>query len=236
VLEAVLFDWGDTLMRWAPGPDLLETGHAAGFRALGREPAAGMTERFRDVYLASFFEPGVIEEVEYPSQVRQLLGEFGIDVSDEELAGFLEAEHDAWRPARRLASTSHALLDALRDRGLKLGLVSNAFDPPWLLHRDLEQLGVAERLDVALFSSEVGRRKPDPAIFEQALGRLAVEPARALFVGDTLATDVAGAGALGMHTCQAVWFRADEDPEAPEPDFQAFTQTDVLTIVRRLAE
>jgi putative hydrolase of the HAD superfamily len=236
VLEAVLFDWGDTLMRWAPGPDLLETGHAAGFRALGREPAAGMTERFRDVYLASFFEPGVIEEVEYPSQVRQLLGEFGIDVSDEELAGFLEAEHDAWRPARQLASTSHALLDALRDRGLKLGLVSNAFDPPWLLHRDLEQLGVAERLDVAVFSSEVGRRKPDPAIFEQALGRLAVEPARALFVGDTLATDVAGAGALGMHTCQAVWFRADEDPEAPEPDFQAFTQTDVLTIVRRLAE
>jgi hypothetical protein len=39
-----------------------------------------------------------------------------------------------------------------------------------------------------------------------------------------------------MHTCQAVWFRADDDPEAPEPDFQAFTQMDVLTIVRRLAE
>jgi hypothetical protein len=30
--------------------------------------------------------------------------------------------------------------------------------------------------------------------------------------------------------------RADDDPEAPEPDFQAFTQMDVLTIVRRLAE
>jgi HAD superfamily hydrolase (TIGR01509 family) len=236
VLQAVLFDWGDTLMRWAPEPDLLEAGHAAGFRAIGREPAPGMTDRFRDVYLASFFEPGVIEEVEYPSQVRRLLGEFGIEVSDERLGRFLEAEHAAWQPARQLASTSHALLDALRERGLKLGLVSNAFDPPSLLHRDLEHFGVASRLDVALFSSEVGRRKPDPAIFEQALGELGVEPARALFVGDTLATDIAGAKALGMHTCQAVWFRADDDPEAPEPDFQAFTQMDVLTIVRRLAE
>jgi len=236
VLEAVLFDWGDTLMRWAPEPDLLEVGHAAGFRALGRDPAAGMTDRFRDVYLTSFFEPGVIEEIEYPSQVRRLLGEFGIEVSDEELMSFLEAEHAAWRPARQLASTSHALLDTLRERGLKLGLVSNAFDPPALLHRDLEQLGIAARLDVALFSSEVGRRKPDPAIFERALDALGVEPARALFVGDTLATDVAGAKALGMRTCQAVWFRADDDPEAPEPDFQAFTQMDVLTIVRRLGE
>ena len=235
MLEAVLFDWGDTLMRWAPDPDLLEVGHAAGFAALGREPVAGITERFRDVYLASFFEPGVVEEVEYPGQVRRLLGEFGIEVTEEELARFLEAEHAAWQPARQLASTTHALLESLRDRGLKLGLVSNAFDPPDLLHRDLAQLGVAERLDVALFSSEVGRRKPDRAIFERALDELRVAPERALFVGDTLATDVAGAQAVGMRTCLAVWFRADEDGAAPEPDFRAFTQMDVLAIVGRLS-
>jgi HAD superfamily hydrolase (TIGR01509 family) len=235
VLDAVLFDWGDTLMRWAPEPDLLEAGHAAGFAALGREPAAGITKRFRDVYIASFFEPGVIEEVEYPAQVRRLLGEFDIEVSDEELVRFLEAEHAAWQPARQLASTTHALLESLRGRGLKLGLVSNAFDPPDLLHRDLAQLGIAERVDAAVFSSEIGRRKPDPAIFRHALERLGVAAERTLFVGDTLATDVAGADALGMHTCLALWFRADEDESAPEPHFQAFTQMDVLTIVGRLA-
>ena len=38
-----------------------------------------------------------------------------------------------------------------------------------------------------------------------------------------------------MHTCQALWFRADDDPTAPEPDFQAFTQMDVLTVVKRLS-
>ncbi len=234
MLDAVLFDWGDTLMRWAPEPDLLELGHAAGFAALGLEPVGGVTERFRDVYLAAFFEPGTIEEVEYPDQVRRLLAEFDVTVSDDELLRFLEAEHAAWAPARQLASTTHALLEALRDRGLKLGLVSNAFDPPELLHRDLALLGVADRLDAAVFSSEVGRRKPDPLIFEVALQRLGADPGRSLFVGDTLATDVAGAEALGMHTCLALWFRADEDAAAPEPEFRAFTQMDVLTVVARL--
>ena len=193
-----------------------------------------LTERFRTAYLTAFFEPGIIEEIEYPAQVRQLLAEFEIAVSDDELERFLEAEHRAWAPARQLATTSHALLEALRERGLRLGLVSNAFDPPELLHRDLAELGIAERLDVALFSSEVGRRKPDPEIFQRALDALEVDASAVLFVGDTLASDIAGAGALGMHTCQALWFRADDDPGAPEPDFQAFTQMDVLTIARRL--
>ena len=235
MLDAVLFDWGDTLMQWAPEPDLLEAGHAAGFAAIGRELVAGVTDRFRDVYIASFFEPGIIEEIEYPGEVRRLLSEFSVHVDDDELRRFLEAEHAAWRPACRLAATTHALLESLRERGLKLGLVSNAFDPADLLHRDLAEMGVAERLDVAVFSSEVGRRKPDPLIFEQALERLGAAPERSLFVGDTLATDIAGASALGMQTCLARWFRADENPAAPEPDFEAFTQMDVLTIAGRLS-
>jgi haloacid dehalogenase superfamily, subfamily IA, variant 3 with third motif having DD or ED/haloacid dehalogenase superfamily, subfamily IA, variant 1 with third motif having Dx(3-4)D or Dx(3-4)E len=221
-------------MRWAPEPDLLDAGHAAGFDALGRELVPAMTERFREAYLPAFFAPGLVEEVEYPGQVRRLLGEFEIAVSDEELALFLEAEHTAWGPARQLAATTHALLESLRERGLKLGLVSNAFDPPDLLHRDLAQFGIAERVDFALFSSEVGRRKPDPEIFQRALDEAGVDAAEALFVGDTLASDIAGATALGLRTCQALWFRADDDPDGPEPDFQAFTQMDVLTIARRL--
>ena len=222
-------------MRWAPEPEHLADGHRAGLAAIGRDPVAGLTERFREAYLAEWFEPGLVEEVEYPAQVRRLLGEFGIEVTDDELLRFLEAEHAAWEPARQLASTTHALLESLRDRGLKLGLVSNAIDPPELLRRDLEHLGVAQRLDVAVFSSEVGRRKPDPVIFRHTLDLLGVVPADALFVGDTLATDIAGAAALGMKTCQALWFVADEDEE-PEPDFRAFTQMDVLTFVKRLRD
>ncbi|HET7571317.1 MAG TPA: HAD family hydrolase [Gaiellaceae bacterium] len=235
MLEAVLFDWGDTLMRWDFDPALLEAGHRAGLAAIGLEPRPELTERFRDAYLPELFLPGAVEEVEYPGLVRRLLGEHGIEVDDAALERFLEAEHRGWAPARQLAATTHALLETLRDRGLRLALVSNAFDPPALLHRDLGDFGVAERLDAAVFSSEVGRRKPDAAIFERALELLGVAPERALMVGDRLVEDVGGAAALGIATCQALWFRADEDDGAIEPDFRAFTQLDVVSAVRRLS-
>jgi putative hydrolase of the HAD superfamily len=238
VLEAVLFDWGDTLMEFVYDPELVSAGHRAGLEAIGRGEVPDVervNEHFRERYEPLFWAPGTVEEIEYPGLVRQLLDDFGVIVDDDELGRYLEAEHRAWDPARRLAAHTHALLETLRERGLKLGLVSNAFDPGWLLHRDLEQMGLAERLDFSVFSSEVGMRKPHPAIFERALEALAVEPQNALFVGDRLYEDVRGAGELGMTTVQALWFRADEHPDGREPDYQAFTQMDVLNVVRRLA-
>ena len=235
---AVLFDWGDTLMQFAYDEALVEAGHRAGLATLDRDQlpeVERVTAHFRERYEPFFWTPGTVEELEYPGLVRQLLGDFGIAVSDEELTGFLEAEHAAWDPARQLAAHTHALLEALRGRGLKLGLVSNAFDPGWLLHRDLEQMGLAERLDFSVFSSEVGKRKPHPAIFERALEALTVTAEDTVFVGDRLYEDVRGAAELGMTTVQALWFRVDEHPEGGVPDFEAFTQMDVLNFVDRLA-
>jgi HAD superfamily hydrolase (TIGR01549 family) len=237
MLRAVLFDWGDTLMQFDFDPELVEAGHRAGIEALGRdgEPDAdGMTAHFREHYLPLFWVPGTLEEIEYPGLVRELLGHFGLDVTDEELERFLEAEHAAWEPSRRLGATTHALLEALRSRGLKLGLVSNAFDPGWLLHRDLERMGIAERIDFAVFSSELGKRKPHPAIFECALEALGVVADNAMFVGDRLFEDVRGSKEVGMTSVQALWFRADESADGGEPDHQAFTQMDVLNIADRL--
>jgi putative hydrolase of the HAD superfamily len=233
VIRAVLFDWGDTLMQWSWQEELLEAGHRAGLAAIGRDDVA-VTEHFRERYEPLFWAPGTLEELEYPGLARKLLGDFGIEVSDEELDAFLEAEHTAWAPARALGGTTLALLDALRARDIRTGLVSNAFDPGWLLRSDLDQMGVGGRLDAIVFSSEVGKRKPHPDIFRRALDDLDVAPAEALFVGDRLYEDVRGAGELGMTTVQAVWFRADEHPDGREPDFQAFTQMDVLNIVERL--
>jgi putative hydrolase of the HAD superfamily len=237
VIDAVLFDWGDTLFHFAWDESLVEAGWEAGLATLERDGLPGHDEtaaRFRERYLPLLWVPGSLDEIEYPGMVRELLAGFGIEMSDEELARFLEAEHAAWEPARRLGDATHALLDSLRERGLKTGLVSNAFDPGWLLHNDLERMELAQRLDVAVFSSEVGKRKPHPKIFEVALGRLGVDAGRALFVGDRREADIRGAKEVGMRTVQAYWFRADDDEGGVEPDFEAFTQMDVLNVVRRL--
>jgi putative hydrolase of the HAD superfamily len=237
MIDAVLFDWGDTLFHFAYDEALLEAGWEAGLAALGREevPRAYETAaRFRERYEPLLWVPGSLDEIEYPGMVRELLEEFRVEVSDDELGRFLEAEHEAWEPARQLGDSTHALLDSIRGRGLKTGLVSNAFDPGWLLHNDLERMGLADRLDTAVFSSEVGKRKPDAAIFTAALEPLGVEPERALFVGDRRYEDVRGAKQMGMKTVQAFWFRADDDERGIEPDFEAFTPMDVLNVVRRL--
>jgi putative hydrolase of the HAD superfamily len=223
VLRAVLFDWNNTLARFEWDDELLAAGHRAGLAALGRAGAEALTERFGRVELV----PGS----DYRAVLRDLLG----GATDAELDRFVEAEFAAWEPARTLASTTHALLEALRGRGLKLAVVANAWpEPGRLLRGELERLGVAGRIDAAVFSDEAGARKPEPAIFQRALSELGAAPGEALFVGDKLREDVAGAAALGMTTVQALWFAADDAEGAPEPDFQAFTQMDVLNIVNRL--
>jgi putative hydrolase of the HAD superfamily len=237
MVDAVLFDWGDTLFHFAYDEALLGAGWEAGLATLDREELPGHDEsaaRFREKYMPLLWVPGSVDEVEYPEMIRELLAGFGVELGDDELRRFLEAEHRAWDPARQLGAHTHALLDSLRGRGLRTGLVSNAFDPGWLLHRDLDRMGLGERLDVAVFSSEVGKRKPHEAIFQTALQRLEVDPARTMFVGDRRYEDVRGAKELGMTTVQALWFRADDDERGIDPDYEAYTPMDVLNVVRRL--
>jgi putative hydrolase of the HAD superfamily len=234
-LDAVLFDLGHTLMDWSWDDELLVAGHRAGLEAIGHgsdAAAEALTARYlREAQLQDW---EAVEEVEYPGLARTMLADVGVAVDDDELVRFLDAEHAAWAPARKVASMSEALLDSLHDRGLKTGLVSNAWDPRWLLERDLDEMGLLPRLDAIVFSSEVGVRKPRPEIFYRALDALGVEPGRAMFVGDRLEADIKGAAELGMTTVQAMWFRAEQSENGIEPDFRAFTMVDVLNVVERL--
>ncbi|HEX2110125.1 MAG TPA: HAD family hydrolase [Gaiellaceae bacterium] len=93
-----------------------------------------------------------------------------------------------------LAEGAREALDTLRRAGLRLACVAN-----WdcSLPGHLEGLGVADRFDVLAVSALVGAEKPDPAIFDFALARLAVQPAQALHIGDGEA-DRAGAVAVGL--------------------------------------
>jgi putative hydrolase of the HAD superfamily len=225
--DAVLFDWGNTLVQFTWDDELLAAGHRAGLAAAGIDADADeLTRRFHAEVL-----PRMVPGEDYGEILRGLLGE----LSDNQVERFVDAEHETWRPGHALLAGAHALLDALRGRGLRTGIVANAWpEPGRVLRRDLEAFGVAGRVDVAVFSTDVGVRKPDPRIFEAALDALGVDAIDAVFVGDRLVDDVQGAAELGMATVQALWFRADDTPAAVEPDFLAFTPMDVLNAVRRL--
>jgi putative hydrolase of the HAD superfamily len=218
MLEAVLFDWNNTLVQLEWDDECIAAGHRA---ALGQDDPE-FTARWRELLLGDTHGHRPYEE---------LLAELGV----EDPGVFIDRENEVWRAQYRVLASAAALLESLRDRGLKTGLVANSWpDPARVLHADAEALGLAAHLDVLVFSAEVGVRKPAPEIFLRACRELSLDPAAALFVGDDLRNDVQGAADLGMKTAQALWFRADDTPGI-EADFVAFTAMDVLNAVRRLA-
>lgn len=233
MLRAVLFDWGNTLAEFELDPDLLVEGHRAGLAAIGGDLPAqpAFTEAFVGGVLPALLTPQE-DEIDYRGALADLLGELGAQADAGAVQRFLVAEHRVWRPAHRLEASALALLDALRARGLRTGIVSNVFDAPELVRELCAALGVLERVEVLVVSGEVGKRKPHPAIFERALAELGVEAGETVMVGDRLVEDVGGAQALGMRAIQALWFAAD-DRAGPEPDAQAFTPADVLRLVDR---
>jgi putative hydrolase of the HAD superfamily len=175
------------------------------------------------------------DEIDIAAVMTRSFQRQGVDLTDDDVRLFLKATHDVWSSYWALGASTHALLEALRGRGLKLALVSNTASPEWLLRPVLERQGIRERVDAIVLSSEVGKRKPHPSIFQRALSELGVAADEALFVGDRLEADVFGASRVGMKTVQALWFRADDGAAPVEPDYQAFTQMDVLNVVDRLA-
>jgi len=95
----------------------------------------------------------------------------------------------------RLFEDSLPTLDGLRDRGIRLGIVSN-WSPT--LPRVLEGLGIARKVEAVLVSAIEGLEKPDPEIFRRALARIGASSSEAVHVGDDPRNDVEGARAAGI--------------------------------------
>jgi putative hydrolase of the HAD superfamily len=87
------------------------------------------------------------------------------------------------------------IVDELRRRGFRLGVVSNAEGQ---VARDLDNAGFAGSFETVVDSSLVGVEKPDPEIFRIALERMNLRPEHAVFLGDLPAVDVEGARAAGL--------------------------------------
>ncbi len=105
---------------------------------------------------------------------------------------------------------THATLQALRERGLTLGIISNH---EWELPSMIEALGINDLLAGVVTSARAGYRKPHPAIFAAAVRQFGVDPAHALYVGDEYWADIAGARRAGL---DAVLIAREALPEPPD--------------------
>jgi FMN phosphatase YigB (HAD superfamily) len=122
----------------------------------------------------------------------------GFDLPDDLLYELLDAEQACWDRAVRVDQDAIPVLTWLGANGVKRGICSNAPFPPEMMRRQLLSTGLAQQVDGAVFSSELGRRKPSRDVYMAALDAIGTTPEATLFVGDRLREDYEGPVAVGM--------------------------------------
>ena len=170
VIRGVFFDWGNTLVAWEFDPELFVEGHIRGLDAFGA--GAPSQPAFTEAYSRQLLPLLVGEredELDYTAEIAALLASLGAGGDAGAVGRFVVAENRVWRPTHHLEPAVVELIDTLRAAGLKVGLISNAFDPPVLMRELFAEIGLLERLDAIALSAEVGKRKPHALMFESAL-------------------------------------------------------------------
>ena len=192
MVRAVVFDVDFTLAR--PGPDL----GPEGYRRLGRRYGLELDPaRYEQARIDAFAEVKRHPELDHDEEIWVLFTEriiVGMGGRGNTYEAAREMER-RWSESVHFELYDDALpvLDLLRERGLKIGMLSNS-------SRDLVEFVAHHGLyaDAVLTSRAHGKTKPHGSIFAAMLERLAVEPAEAVMVGDTIEDDVEGALAAGM--------------------------------------
>jgi len=199
-IRAVVFDWGGTIVR----EQTLITSNPAGVVADYARKHLHFAlrdvdfERALDAVMAG---DNAGPERPAPSMVALMAGAFNwlgwtVGASDVDACTrlfFTSAYegYEAYEDAREI-------LVSLHDRGYLIGVVTNSIFPARLIQVKVNELGLGGYFSAFVSSADLGLAKPNPAIFERALADLGIDAHEALFVGDRLETDIAGARAAGL--------------------------------------
>ncbi|TQS41580.1 HAD family hydrolase [Cryptosporangium phraense] len=219
MVKAVLFDWGGTLTPW----------HTIDARELwllvGNE--CGVSEELVDALLAAENAAWVRSRDEHLSAtMAEICATAGIALTAELLA----AHERHWEPHTYTDPEAPEMLGALRERGIRVGLLSNTLWSREHHERILARDGVLELFDGAVYTSEIPWTKPHPEAFRAAMGAVGVEDAsECVYVGDRLFDDIYGAQAVGM--------RAVHVPHSAVPAHQVgHTVGEPDAVIQRLSE
>jgi putative hydrolase of the HAD superfamily len=201
VIEAVIFDWGGTLSIF------MDIEMDDMWRLAAKHLAAGDPDR-EDEVRARLVAVEAAAWARIPIDQRsftlsELLVEASrvlhLDVVDAVLAEASQGHLDAWTPHIHHYPDARDVLSKLKERGLKVGLLSNTHWPRTFHEHFLERDGLLPYIDARLYTSELTYSKPHALAFRAALDALGVDdPKSAVFVGDRLYDDIYGAQQAGM--------------------------------------
>jgi putative hydrolase of the HAD superfamily len=185
-VDAVIFDWGGTLTPW----HTLDV-RAAWLATVGDEDAAARLHAAEEaIWLRS-------RDEHRSATLDEVFRAAGVTATEQMLAA-----HSAWwEPHTYLDPDAPALFAALRERGIRIGVLSNTIWTRAEHERIFDRDGVLTLIDGAVYSSEIEWTKPHPLAFKAALAAVGVARSEdAVFVGDRPFDDIHGAHSVGMRT------------------------------------
>jgi putative hydrolase of the HAD superfamily len=209
-LEACLVDAYDTIVTC----DFTPLRH--GVPALAGIPLAAWEQEY--TLVSPMLNDGRLSKAQ---AFRQIMASCGAQATDDLIAELVRRDQELLLANARLYDDVIPFLTRLRDRGIKIAIVSNCTENTRAM---LVATGVDQLADELVLSCEVRSAKPAPEIFRRALGRLGVGPEAAVFVDDQ-ARFCAGSVAVGIRAAQIV--RGDLDGQLP---------AEGVTLVRSLPE
>ena len=200
-IKAVLFDMGDTLIKY--DVDTFEEVFQRVLISLGISRSLdeikiaflNSEKEAKDINLLSSF--GKIKCEEYWHKWDSLVLKHLKITDNEELARIVQSRWFDFVDSTLYPEVKEVLYE-LKQRGLKLGLISNGYEEEINLILEKADLEKAT-FDIIVGVDTIRKAKPNPDIFKYAISKLNVKLEEAMFVGDNVEADYKGAENAGIH-------------------------------------
>lgn len=215
-VRGVIFDWGGTLTPWHD-VDLYAQWYAYS-EVYDPENASALAHRLKEREDQRWQRQRATNGAVSTGALDQLFLDEGIDINGARHLRALGSYLDFWAPHTYADPDAKDVLAALKHRGYAVGVLSNTM---WTSSHHAEVFArddLDEYIDAAVYTSEIPVAKPHEDAFRLILDALGVAAQEAVYVGDRLWDDIAGAQAVGM---RAIWIPHSTIPDHQVPDASA---------------
>jgi putative hydrolase of the HAD superfamily len=235
VVRAVIFDWGGTLTPWHT-VDLAEQWRVYARSLVGAQPQGRDAEELAAAILAAETTAWArLKSDGTSATLAEVLEQAGVDTDHPGHPAALSAYEEFWEPHSFTDPDVAPLFAGLRQRQVKIGILSNTIWSRTFHDGVFARDGVLHLIDGAVYSSELTHAKPHRVAFRAAMAAVGVgDPAACVYVGDRPFEDVHGAQRAGMRAVLVPHSDIPVGQQVPlevRPDGVARTLLDVLDLV-----
>ncbi|MDX1664631.1 MAG: HAD family hydrolase [Candidatus Promineifilaceae bacterium] len=247
-VEAVIFDLDDTLIDWSgftigweelarPRIDkvydyLTGHGHNLCDRELFLKHYRRRVEEVWDTAREDWSAPSLANALRFACTDAGVPGE-ALDLEE-----VMEIYASMWGPVPgvEVYEDTVEVLEELRRRGYRLGLITNSFFPMWMRDVELRHYELIDYFDARIASGDTDYMKPHPSIYELMLDMLNIAAEEALFVGDRPDHDIAGANESGLISVLIDPPHLNRPLDGVQPDYTITRLQELIPVLDALEE